>query len=552
MRLSMLMRMAGLLSREAIFRSMAEVRGFRGDGRLSVKSVLRASSINKAFLTLVFSALSSGIALTAKFMPIASWSYASDSITIAVYMLVSFFIVLSTGLPLLTSIVSSNATRTLASMPISERCISWANALAFIRMYDAPLAALILPFPIVFGVLKGCPHVIPLLLLFSVVNFMLAFSCMVLLTKVFYSKVASWEGGTSGRSFARGLMTALWGLGVFGSAIVVNVLVSKSIEITSVIFRSQSLFTAMSAAYPFSMGFLTSTLTAELSSGGMLPYLVIQALASCLYTLLAFVGFRWSVEALMDMCMEPPAAAIKGGVRLSIKPSKSRAAAFLKRDLKSLTRSPSQAFVVALPVVIGVMVFLVSKPGLPLNLVSGSSIMVSVMGILSFLSPYVLGSDASATSFTQTLPIRLGEVLFSKSLLILALNAASMVIVVPVIWAYSSMSLDAALCIALSFPSVMAGVLVEYYVLAVISGVGVTSLNVALSLAKVIPSVLAGIVVSSSPYMLMLSLVTLRWDPEPSWAVSMIYSLAVLYINRRAVLSLGLPRPQRGGEEVAS
>ncbi len=325
-----------------------------------------------------------------------------ESVTMGTSLLISMFILTLYNLPTVTSFLSGKAFKTLTALPLSEKELKAVSALTFIRFIDAP-AIFLLAAPIVASGLRWGAEAVPPVFTASFLTLVFSTAASVYLSSLFYRFVFSVERSFS-KSILRFLTVILWGLAVMSLGWIGNLVgwivgyvsshASAAHEMLSLIFPYQFMLIAVHSA-------------------GKLKVNVPLFLPSILYILLGlFAGFK----AVSIISKPSIGRLIRGRVglpQLSITVT-GVALGVIKKDFRVASRSPSHAYIFALPIYMFlVMLPILSGPPTPLKISAATGLIIFSTATNSL---YLLSLDLMNPRPLAMLPISWRKIVFSKAL----------------------------------------------------------------------------------------------------------------------------------------
>lgn len=325
-----------------------------------------------------------------------------ESVTLGTSFLISMFIMTLYNLPTVTSFLSGKAFKTLTVLPLSEKELKAVSALTFIRFIDAP-SIFLLTVPMVASGLRWGVEAVPAVFTASLLTLVFSMAISIHLSSLFYRFVFNVERSFS-KSILRFLTVILWGLAVTSLGWIGNIVgwiigyvssrASAAHEMLSLIFPYQFMLIAVHSTGKFKVNislFLPS-----------IPYILLGLLA----------GFK----AVSIISKPSIGRLIRGGIgkpQLSITVT-NVALGVIKKDFRVASRSPSHAYIFALPIYMFlVMLPILSGTPSPLKISAATGIIIFSTATNSL---YLLSLDLMNPRPLAMLPISWRKIVFSKAL----------------------------------------------------------------------------------------------------------------------------------------
>lgn len=337
-----------------------------------------------------------------------------------------------TGLQVLPTLLSSAVFPVLEPLPIDERTFRRAAAILYLRLFDVPVATVLVVTPVVLGLALGWAAGLAIVpgVIASVI-FALALS---LLTGRFFVRRIQGARGGGGGSVVRWVLLLLWLLPSFAILGFVTAGFRFLFALQSLAAGGASIVRDLVyAAYPVPFALLAGiaahgTRGAGLDGGSSL------ALSAGVVGYLALAGWGalWlfrEIRHLGHLPVAPPAAGPPSSYRLR---PQSAPWAVLTKDLRIASRTPGYAFLLLLPILDAVALGLLTvidapraaaAEGLALGTVTAAALLAT------FFGPAFFAIEVLAFSYGRTLPLRDRSVVLGKSALIALIYLVSSLIV---------------------------------------------------------------------------------------------------------------------------
>lgn len=332
-----------------------------------------------------------------------------------------------TGLQVLPTYLASPILPTFESLPLSEAVVERSSFLLFLRLFDLPIATMLLLTPIAVGVafhsaLAGLA-IVPGVL--SVVVFALALS---LATGRFFVRHVQSAPGGAGRAALRWAYLVLWATPAFAMYGFLTI-GPRFLEWLAGTSGSSGTLETLLAAYPFplaSLPALVSTGTLAWASPSFVD-LVIVGSGAVLYGAIALGLSLWLLGAPRAIARTLSEGSAGSDVPLRISPDRAAWAVVVK-DLRIASRTPGYAFLILLPLLdaaaIGVWtLFAGHGPVDAFNIATGAVATAALLA--TFFGPAFFAIELMGYSYTRTLPLSERSLILGKVGLVSLLYAAS-------------------------------------------------------------------------------------------------------------------------------
>ncbi len=392
-----LWKISGYFYRDLVFRSVYEVRTHKKNLEKLVRSAKRSMLLNKIFLALMLSVMAIYTAFRSNVMDFVVFY---SMITF----LLAFFFLQAT-----TTFATQNFD-ILHTLPLSGDEVSKIVSLTFFRIFDIPIITVTIVFlvaMIVRSPVSSAPALIGLL-----VSESFAIGLVVYLSRLFYSKITT---GSGWKSVVRILYYVVWAFAFFSFYAFASAMgwLYRNAEAYSSFVMSNSKI--LSFLYPFCFAFLSSNIRTPNAFFGV-----------AVWSVLAYISLRWATSKITEVFTKFEWDV--GEVELKLKIS-SPTVAFLKKDIRLISRSPALCFLVLLPI----MEALILSHGS----VSAAIVVISAFLVMVAFSLHGLEKEG----ITKILPVKTKTLVTAKTLLVVTIYLIS-VGVMDVIFAFKGKTPD--------------------------------------------------------------------------------------------------------------
>lgn len=358
----------------------------------------------------------------------AEYQWITVAFTVSIFCLVGFAFLVFWGIMVSTSFISTNAASIGHYLPVSRIDTGKLALLAYIRLFDAQMISIIFGFPLAYGVViylvSGLVYSAILAtlacLVVYLINVGIAITIMLLLALYFYTRIQS-SGGSRLGSLVRFLFILLWAFAILSFSLSFQLLnfIIPLLEGFAIILAP--FWHILYFGYPFSMGTFVVLLTGIPGT----PAYWLDFIAVIVYGALAFIGIRWSRNFLQQLGSGGVIASTTSIVRpVDMKVSRV-GIALLRKDLRIAFRTPGQAMMFFLPVLMMLPIFLQFILDLGVVHVSDIIIFIAIPTItLGFFSIFFLSVEARGMAYTMTLPLPTERILRAKAQLITLISLA--------------------------------------------------------------------------------------------------------------------------------
>ncbi|MFW9966825.1 MAG: hypothetical protein ACFFEA_06685, partial [Candidatus Thorarchaeota archaeon] len=303
-----------------------------------------------------------------------------------------------------TAYFSSKSIELISTLPLLPAEFDGLCTLAFLRIFFAPVLAILVLFPVGTLLLFG-PIIACISFLSCVITVLFSIGVLVKSSKWFHHKITSAPQSKWGTAIR--IITSL-GLivGIFAAIGMMSYMPALILFITQEVAGINSpLFAVLAWIFPFSF----SLLGASIRYGASIPFLTtaFAAVGVIVYSLIALYSFRWSGRALHEISF--------GGAPVDEKPSESiefrptgPLTGIIRKDMRLGSRSMSAIMIFAIPLLMAIFVypFLTMSPE---GVIRSTNILIGLGYAQTFLGFSVIGLlsvDAQGASVFDGLPLR--------------------------------------------------------------------------------------------------------------------------------------------------
>jgi predicted permease len=352
--------------------------------------------------------------VTGAFGTLVEHRWVTVAFTVSVFCLVGFAFLVFWGIMVSTSFISTNAAAIGQYLPVSQSDTGKLALLSYIRLFDAQMFTVLLAFPIAYGI--ATQSILGALACFGafLISVGIAITVMLILALYFYTRIQS-AGGSRLSSIVRLLFIFLWVIAILGFSLsfqligmIIPLLESLAISLAPIWF-------ILFFGYPFSMGTFVVLATGIPGT----PLFWLDFLAVLFYGFLAFWGVRWARRFLVQIGTGGIVQTGPNVIRPATVEVKGLSMALFRKDLRIATRTPGQAIMFFLPIVMMVPIFL--QFIWDVGVISLTDVVISIAIptiMLGFFSIFFLGIEARGMSYTLTLPLKTKNILKSKAQLL--------------------------------------------------------------------------------------------------------------------------------------
>jgi predicted permease len=404
------------------YRSLMMTRGSRGSITSSrspeamVRSVRRSSMVSKLIFTgvIVFgAAISFGRYATAP-SPASLLGAVSISLAISLAYMVIY------SLQVLPSFSSAEPFSMLSTLPLSPRDLSLVTLLSVVRTFDFVAIASVVVGVGAVAYLTASVLASAAMLFASVANLAFGVAISLWLSAIFYRNVN--KGGRGARAaVGRIIFLVTWGIAVLSISFLFSVASSALPFIVSAVGGSLTASGApfvIALLHPFNAGMVVASLVYPSFAGtspevGLASTLSYAALFA--YLLLALLAGRRTLRYAYSAARGPVAAVAHRRATEFFLKIRGPMAAYIVKDIRVSTKSPSTAFIYAMPLFMAVIV------GESFN-GSGASgefavVVATLLGCFftMFSASVLLNTEGSGMDYTLSLPLTARIMVLAKS-----------------------------------------------------------------------------------------------------------------------------------------
>ena len=344
--------------------------------------------------------------------PISVVSAASLSLAIGLAYLVLY------SLQILPSLASAEPYSFLLTLPFERGEFSLVTMLSFVRTFDYLAVGAILVPVVGIAVLTGSILATILMIVAAAINVVFAVAIGLGFSGLFYRNIT--RGGRSrGASLARMIFIISWGIAAMSIGFVFNIVIYLLPFINEVISGNLAQWSGVILAllHPFDFGLALAYLAyPSFATQSLMPLLAVSFVAVVAYTLLAFAVGRRTLHTIVGITHGQGVSIIRESAKEYTLKIRNPVYAYILKDLRVAAKSPSTAFVFAMPI-FETAIILFSTSGLAFT--AGEVIMATAMGSLFtlMLSSFLLNTERAGLSYTMSLPIGARAVINGKSLI---------------------------------------------------------------------------------------------------------------------------------------
>lgn len=396
-----------------------------------ISQIKRSSAINSLLTGIIV--LMVGITTVASlfFLQITGGQALQFAISISIFFGIGFVLILFMNLIGTTGFFNANAMILPSTLPFSKSDLEGLMLLAFARIFIAPIALLLVIFPILITVVFGYLTGIFVLAALGTTS-ILALGALIRVSGWFYSKSQSGSESVFSTIIRVGAGIGMM-LGIFvsyGAIGFIPIIVDSIIAFSAI--AGSGIISILALIFPFSFGFVAAILT----YGPVFPLLTMIAsiAASVVYLYLGFRVYVTSGKTLKSLALggvSTLAASSTSPIDLDVS---SGLRGLIRKDFRIATRSLGSIMLLVLPFL---MIFIV-LPSISLGSINGirSMSVLLVVGYATVFGAFamigLLGLDTQGASVYEGLPLRTLMVLNGK-IAIFAISYLSSILVVFVI-----------------------------------------------------------------------------------------------------------------------
>ncbi len=402
------MNRAGSQSGSAFSRSSPEAR---------IKSIIRSTRISKIIFTL-FIAGGSAFPFFQYFTthtPTILVSAISLSLLISLGYLILFLF------QILPSFASSEPYSFLTTLPFAAKDFEFVTFLSFVRTFDSQAIAAIAVQVGLVGFLTHSALAAFLMLIASSVNVVFGIFIALFLSRVFYKNMM--RGGRSiASTISRFVFLITWGIAVmsFGFFFDFVTYLTKYIDTAVQSNLSQPIGIVFTIVHPFSAALtITSVVYPTLYSASRISNLQIVAYAALVvYLAIGVFAARRTLSVIASVAQGQGVNIQRIAAKEFLVKPRMPLFAYLQKDLRIASKSPSTAFLFAFPVFETIIIFFSVSSVLKFSATTIFSSMAIGLFFIMFMSSALLNTEASSIDLTLSLPLRPAVIVNAKALLV--------------------------------------------------------------------------------------------------------------------------------------
>lgn len=338
-----------------------------------------------------------------------------------------------TGIQVLPTLLASGIFPVLEPLPIDERTRRRVAALLYLRLFDLPIAAVVVTTPLLLALALGPAAGLAILPgVLSAVAFSLALS---LVTGLFFVRRIQGSRGGGGRALARWAYLMLWLLPAFGMFGLLTAAPDFFTSLDHVVKGGATpLASVIWGIFPLSFAALPSIVRIGPGAYGLSALGVAAIVAATLaYLAIGAWSAVWLYRSLRNLEFLPALAVRTPPARARTLRPQAPVLAVLTKDLRVASRTPGYAFLVLLPILdsiaLGFFTY-VDAPGASVALALGLAAVTTAALLATFFGPAFFAIEVLAHSYGRTLPLTARANVLAKTLLVtlIYLTSASIVL----------------------------------------------------------------------------------------------------------------------------
>lgn len=416
-------RLSKLPYKEVVYRSIAEEKGRMWWGSFGrkrsgtdqendldlTKKALRIAKWDK-FLVAIFNILAAVFPFTAHLFGFPIMGLTS---AVSLSLAVTFGFTVLYAIQTLSSFISNDSSRVLATLPIDQKNFSLITLFSFVRSVDYLVFGSVISQVLLVAFYTVSPIAVFIMFSVSIINEVLAVAIAFWFSRIF-SKNSSSGDRSKTSSILRLVFILMWGSLLIGVSFLITLpyYIAPSLEVF--INSSQLTGILLNLLLPFSAGITITNIGQQI---GSFSSALIAGLSLIGYLILAGFAGRWMIKTVNQMSM---------GEIINLSRSKTKdfsvkihspTLGFVIKDFKITSRNPATAFFFALPVLETIIILFLSAN---LNVLRASTLLVSTFmgGIFVLLIPLaLLNSEGTGLEYTKTLPLDINRLIISKTMI---------------------------------------------------------------------------------------------------------------------------------------
>ena len=313
----------------------------------------------------------------------------------------------------LSSFISNDSSRVLATLPIDQKNFSLITLFSFVRSVDYLVFGSVISQVILVAFYTASPIAVLIMFSVSIINEVLAVAMALWFSRIF-SKNSSRCDRSKTRSILRLVFILMWGSLLIGVSFLITLpyYIVPSLEVF--INSSQLTGILLNLLLPFSAGITITNIGQQI---GSFSSALIAGLSLIGYLILAGFAGRWMIKTVNQMSIGEVINLSRSKTKdFSVK-IHSPTLGFVVKDFKITSRNPATAFFFALPVLETIIILFLSAN---LNVLRASTLLVSTFmgGLFVLLIPLaLLNSEGTGLEYTKTLPLDINRLIISKTLI---------------------------------------------------------------------------------------------------------------------------------------
>ncbi len=409
---------------ELTYRSTVVTRGSArpGIGRSSdptkrVKSIVRGALIGKVIFTF-FVSLASGFTLTSYIFDKTPASLVG-SVAFSLAITLAYMVLYS--LQVLPSFSGAEPYSLLTTLPLESRELSMVALLSFVRTFDLIVIGAIVTQVTLVGYFSGSAAAALLMLTASVVNCTFGVAISLWLSGLFYRNI---NRGGRGKvaAVARLVFLVSWGFAAISIGFLFNFISYLIPLVNGAVTGSLSspvVTFAFALVHPFTAGLVIASVvfpSFSLASRSLGDAVIVAYVAFVAYLSLGVLAARRTLSTVLFVAQGQTFAFVRQTAKEFLLRVRRPVSAYVLKDFRVASKSPSTAFIFALPL-LETLIIALSLFGL--SVVRATSVLTltgigSAIPILSAAS--LLNTEGSGLEYTLTLPLRSRVIIDAKSL----------------------------------------------------------------------------------------------------------------------------------------
>jgi predicted permease len=389
----------------------------RSDPKARVKAIIRSTRISKIFFTL-FIAGGSAFPFLQYFTehaPAILVSAISLSLLISLGYLILFLF------QILPSFASSEPYSFLMTLPFDAKDFEFVTFLSFARTFDTQaIAAIVVQVGLV-GFLTHSVFAAFLMLIVSSVNIVFGISIALYLARVFYKNMM--RGGRSITStISRFVFMISWGIAAlsFGYIFYFVTYLTKYVDAAVQSNLTQPVGVVFTVVHPFSAALTITSVVYPTIYGtrGITELQILAYIASVIYLMIGVFAARRTLGVVASVAQGQGVNIQRIVAKEFLVKPRIPLLAYLQKDLRIASKSPSTAFLFAFPVFETIIIFFSVSSIAKFSATSIFSSMAIGLFFIMFMSSALLNTEASSIDLTLSLPLRPAVIVNAKALLV--------------------------------------------------------------------------------------------------------------------------------------